>query len=523
MPRRAPEVTGAGSCTGTSTRLPNSAATSCAKPTRPRQSGRFGVSLSSMLASGSPRNTASGWPTGASAGSSMRPDASASMPSSLAEHSMPADSTPRSLAALIVMPPGSTAPTIASGAFRPTRAFGAPQTICSGSPCPVATLQTCRRSASGCFSAATISPTTTPARPSPSTVSSSTSSPAIVRAWASWARSAWISTSSRSQFSENFMGAWFLAGLRELLEEAQVVLEERAQVRNAITQHGKALDAEAEGEAGVALRVDAAILQHVRMDHAAAEHLEPTALAVLGLPADIHLGRGLGEGEVAGAEAHLEIALEEGADELGQRALEVGETGGLVDQQAFDLVEHRRVGLVRIAAVDLARRDDADRRLAPGHAADLHRRRMRAQQATVTEVEGVVHGACRMVRREVQRLEVVPVVLDLRAIGTLVAEPREDRRDAFQRAGDRVDAAALAIAPGQADVELLGSEAAIELGLFQHLLARGQRVGESILHAVHFGAARLALIRRQCTKRLQCSGDDAILAQQSDAQRIERL
>src|SRR5690242_13838123 len=364
MPRRASEVTGAGSCTGTSTRLPNSAATSCARPTRPRQSGRLGVSFSSMLASGSPRNSASGWPTGASAGSSIRPDASASTPSSLAEHSMPADSTPRSLAGLIFKPPGNSAPTIASGAFRPTRALGAPQTICSGSPCPAATLHTFRRSASGCFSAAMISPTTTPARPSPSTVSSSTSSPAMVSAWASWARSAWISTSSRSQFSENFMGTWFLAGLRELLEEAQVVLEERAQVRDAVAQHGKALDAEAEGEACVALRIDAAVLQHVRVDHAAAEHFQPAALAVLRFPADIHLGRGFGEREIAGAEAHLEVALEERTHELGQRALQVREAGGLVDQQALDLVEHRRVGLVRIAAVDLARGDDPDRRLA---------------------------------------------------------------------------------------------------------------------------------------------------------------
>ena len=59
---------------------------------------------------------------------------------------------------------------------------------------------------------------------------------------------------------------------------------------------------------------------------------------------------------------------------------------------------------------------------------------MRAQQAAVAEVEGVVHRARRMVRREVQRLEVVPVVLDLRAVGELVAEPAEDVGDALQRA-----------------------------------------------------------------------------------------
>src|SRR6185312_14525102 len=318
-----------------------------------------------------------GWPTGASSGSSSRPEASASMPNSFAEQSMPNDSTPRSLAALIETSPGNCAPTVASGTLMPTRAFGAPQTICSGSPCPASTLHTCSRSACGCFSAATISATTTPARPSPSGVSSSTSSPAMVSACANAARSALTSTSSRNQFSENFM-VWIREwgiGNREwerqkprhrgrlydsllpipdsrsckLPEKPQIVLEERTQVGDAVAQHGEALHAEAEGEAGVALRIDAAVLQHVRMHHAAAEHLQPAALAILGLPADVDLGRRLGKGEIAGAETHLEIAFEERADELGQGALEVGETGSLVNQQPFDLMEHRRVSLVRIA------------------------------------------------------------------------------------------------------------------------------------------------------------------------------
>jgi hypothetical protein len=62
------------------------------------------------------------------------------------------------------------------------------------------------------------------------------------------------------------------------------------------------------------------------------------------------------------AEAHFEIALEERAHELGQRALEVGEGRMLVHQQAFDLMEHRRMGLVAVAAVHLAGGDHAQRR-----------------------------------------------------------------------------------------------------------------------------------------------------------------
>src|SRR3546814_1888039 len=96
------DLSAASSCAGTGaasnavTSLPQAAATSKAIPRTLKQSARLGVSLSSMLASGRPRYSASGVPGGASSGSSSRPEASASMPSSFAEHSMPLDSTPRS-------------------------------------------------------------------------------------------------------------------------------------------------------------------------------------------------------------------------------------------------------------------------------------------------------------------------------------------------------------------------------------------------------------------------------------------
>src|SRR3546814_10622593 len=83
--------------------------------------------------------------------------------------------------------------------------------------------------------------------------------------------------------------------------------------------------------------LDADVAQHVRMHHAAAEHFQPARRAVRLLPGDVDFGRRLGEGEVAGAEAHLEVALEERAHEFGQRALEVGEAGVLVDRKSTRL------------------------------------------------------------------------------------------------------------------------------------------------------------------------------------------
>ena len=68
----------------------------------------------------------------------------------------------------------------------------------------------------------------------------------------------------------------------------------------------------------------------LRMHHAAAEDFQPIAagadlqLAARARAADIDLGRGLGEREIARAEAHRQVVdIEEGAAELDQAALEV--------------------------------------------------------------------------------------------------------------------------------------------------------------------------------------------------------
>ena len=57
------------------------------------------------------------------------------------------------------------------------------------------------------------------------------------------------------------------------------------------------------------------------------------------------------------------IDLEERLAELLEDPFQVAEMRALVDHQALDLVEHRRVGLVGVAAIGAARDDHADRRL----------------------------------------------------------------------------------------------------------------------------------------------------------------
>ncbi len=203
-----------GAIAGARSGAPVSAATSRAMPCTLRQCARLGVSLSVNSVSSRRSHCRSSAPGGASAPSSSRPPWSSAMPSSRAEHSMPRLSTPRSLPTLIsnaAAPSaagGSCAPTSASGALSPTRALGAPQTTCSrpARVCsPAATLQTRRRSALGCGSASTISPTTTPANGGATGRSASTSRPAIVSSSASCCVSSGGSQNSRSQDSGNCM------------------------------------------------------------------------------------------------------------------------------------------------------------------------------------------------------------------------------------------------------------------------------------------------------------------------------
>jgi len=166
----------------------------------------------------------------------------------------------------------------------------------------------------------------------------------------------------------------------KLFQELQVVLEEQPQVVDAIFQHGDALHTHAEGEARVLLRVDAAGNEDVGVAHAATQNLNPTrvladvaAFAATNVARDVHLRRGLGEGEIRRTETHLGALAEELLYEVIQGLLQVSKRHVLVDIQALYLMEDA-VGASRdgLVAEHTARGDDADRRLVGLHHADLH-------------------------------------------------------------------------------------------------------------------------------------------------------
>ena len=130
-------VASAGSRSGRAKRAARSRAT----PSIDQASGRLPSTEMSKMTSGTiPSASVSRSPTAGSMSSSriMRPSWSSLKCSSRDEQSMPFEITPRIVRRRSRSPPGSTAPTGASGTWLPTSKFIAPQTISSG-PSPAST------------------------------------------------------------------------------------------------------------------------------------------------------------------------------------------------------------------------------------------------------------------------------------------------------------------------------------------------------------------------------------------------
>src|SRR5437588_7580346 len=107
---------------------------------------------------------------------------------------------------------------------------------------------------------------------------SSTSAPTDVSAPATASGGRSVGQTSRSQETTTFIAIspWTPSpGARELLEEPDVALEEQPAVGHAVAKHRDAFDTQPEREAGEPLRVVADVLEHLRMDQAAAEELDP--------------------------------------------------------------------------------------------------------------------------------------------------------------------------------------------------------------------------------------------------------
>ena len=193
-------------------------------------------------------------------------------------------------------------------------------------------------------------------------------------------------------------------------------------------------------------RVDTAIAKHLRVNHPGTENLEPAGLAAPAAFAPAEpAGNGrantrLGEGEMITRNPDSAVGAEQGAREILDRSLQVREPNIVVNHEAFELIELRSVrGISRIPPVDSTWSDDPDRRLVALHVSNLYRRGVRTQQPSLTlDVETVHRVACRMLRRDVERLEVVELVLQLWSQSDLVAKPGKDRLHLAEDQGQRM-------------------------------------------------------------------------------------
>ena len=192
-------------------------------------------------------------------------------------------------------------------------------------------------------------------------------------------------------------------------------------------------------------------------------------------------------------------------------------------------MEHRRVGLVRVAAIDAAGRDDAKWRLLLKHGADLHRARMGAEYRPravrpLGEIEGVVILPRGMLRRNVERGEIVEVGLDVGAFGDGETHIGEDLGDLVCDLAHRVDAALgeRAFAHRQGDIGALTREPRAQRRAAKRLALGFQRLSDALFELIDRLPEALALFRRYAPERLHQLRDAALLAECRDAHLFER-
>ncbi len=214
-------------------------------------------------------------------------------------------------------------------------------------------------------------------------------------------------------------------------------------------------------------------------------------------------------------------SLEEIRHEFVKQRLQVRETDVAVDGKPLYLREHRGMRYVRVAAINASRHDDPDRRTVLQHGANLHRGCVGAQQQARLEVERVVHGARRVILRDVQRREIVEVLFNFRARMHFESGLPKDVDHAAQRAGDRMQLARGQAAPRESHVDGLSREFGLDPCRLErgatHLYGPDQR----LLGFVDGLAGRRPLVRRQRTEFARPERESAFPAKKFNAHPVE--
>ncbi len=241
--------------------------------------------------------------------------------------------------------------------------------------------------------------------------------------------------------------------------------------------------------------------------------------------AEVGFDRRLRVGEVRRAESHRVLLAEEHVQERLDGALQVAEVDAFPHHEPLDLLEHRAVGHVAVAAEHLSRADDphVGRVRVLQHVVDLRGRGVGAEeQAAAFEVERVLHVARRVVGRHVEGLEVVVVVLHLGPVVDLVAHRHEDVLELLADHGQRVAVPHVGVPARQGGVEAVLAQRVPAALLLE---ARGERhepLLDRRLRRVQLLARLPTLGVGQLAERLQEGRERPRLpAEESVAQRLE--
>ena len=185
-------------------------------------------------------------------------------------------------------------------------------------------------------------------------------------------------------------------------------------------------------------------------------------------------------------------------------------------------MKHGRVRLIGVAAIHAAGRNDADRHALFHHRPDLYRRRVRPQQVPAGEVERVVHRACRMVFRDIQRGEVVEIVFDLGSGPHAESRVTEDLLDPEPGAGDRMPSAESGTAAGQRDIDRIRREPGCQGIRFERLTTRIETLLDGLLGLVDGLTGLWPILRREGAEALEQRRKLSLLSEIGNAHRIER-
>ena len=248
-----------------------------------------------------------------------------------------------------------------------------------------------------------------------------------------------------------------------MAQKADVVFRKKAQVVDAVAQHGNPLDTHAKGKAGKLFRVDPYISQHIGVHHARAGNFYPagvfahvTAFALADEAGDIDLRAGFGEGKERRPQPDFGIRPEHFFRKVVEGLFEVGKAHVSVNVQAFHLVkEAMRPGGDGFVAIDASGHDGPNGRLLFFEQPDLHVAGVGAQQHVwVTFYKKcVLHFAGRVIGREVEGGEIMPIVFYFRPIGHVKTQSFEDLDNAIAGLVKRVQVADFVGDNGQGEVE----------------------------------------------------------------------